>query len=230
MVENHTSLRICLERLDVNDRDALMDTTTLITYMVIVIGLFVVPGPAVILVITRAVQGGRKIGIMTGLGIATGDMIHTLSAAVGLSAILMTSAVAFNVIKWVGAAYLLYIGVRAFLSKAGNQASIQLPPVRPGAAYVQAVGAEVLNPKTAMFFLAFLPQFVHPESGSTFMQFMTLGSILAAMSIVYTTSIVLTIGPLSRLMSRLGSVRRWEGKIVGTIFVSLGLRVALQQQ
>jgi threonine/homoserine/homoserine lactone efflux protein len=207
-----------------------MDTATLITYMVIVIGLLVVPGPAVLLVITRAVQGGRKIGIMTGLGIASGDMIHAFSAAVGLSAVLITSALAFNVIKWAGAAYLVYIGLRAFFGMAGGKNSVRLVPVKAGAAYIQAVGAEVLNPKTAMFFLAFLPQFVHPETGSTFVQFMTLGSILAAMSIVYTTTIVLTIGPLSRLFSKLAAIRRWEGKIIGAVFVSLGLKVALQQQ
>jgi threonine/homoserine/homoserine lactone efflux protein len=207
-----------------------MDTATLVTYMVIVIGLLVVPGPAVLLVITRAVQGGRKIGIMTGLGIASGDMIHAFSAAVGLSAVLITSSLAFNVIKWAGAAYLVYIGLRAFFGAAGGKNSVRLVPVKPGAAYIQAVGAEVLNPKTAIFFLAFLPQFVHPETGSTFVQFMTLGSILAAMSIVYTTTIVLTIGTLSRLFSKLATIRRWEGKIIGAVFVSLGLKVALQQR
>ena len=90
-------------------------------------------------VIARAVQGGRNIGIMTGLGIASGDLIHTLSAAVGLSAVLMTSALAFNVIKWVGVAYLVYIGLRAFFSKAGSENSIRLVPVKAGAAYIQAV-------------------------------------------------------------------------------------------
>lgn len=207
-----------------------MDTATLITYVVIVIGLLVVPGPAVLLVITRAAQGGRKIGIMTGIGIASGDMIHTLSAAVGLSTVLMTSALAFNVIKWVGAAYLVYIGLRAFFSAVGTEKNVRLVPVKAGTAYIQAVGAEVLNPKTAMFFLAFLPQFVHPETGTSFVQFMTLGFILVAMSIIYTTTIVLTIGSLSRLFSKLAAVRRWEGKIIGTIFVSLGLKVALQQR
>jgi threonine/homoserine/homoserine lactone efflux protein len=207
-----------------------VDGSELFTYVVIVIGLFLVPGPAVLLVITRAIQGGRKIGIMTGLGIASGDLVHTLSAALGLSAILMTSSLAFNCVKWLGAAYLVYLGIRAFMAKPGNEAELRLAPVRPGAAYIQAVGAELLNPKTALFFLAFLPQFVHPAAGSTFMQFLILGSILASMSIVYTTVIVLTIRPLSRLFTKLARLRKWEGKIIGTIFVSLGLKIALQQQ
>lgn len=207
-----------------------MEISELFTYVIIVIGLFLVPGPAVLLVITRALQGGRKIGIMTGLGIASGDLLHTLSAALGLSAILMTSSLAFNCVKWIGAAYLVYLGIRAFMAKPGQSTDIKLAPLKPGAAYIQAVGAEVLNPKTALFFLAFLPQFVHPASGSTFLQFLILGSILASMSIVYTTSIVLTIRPLSRLFVKLSPLRKWEGKIIGTLFVSLGLKIAIQQR
>jgi threonine/homoserine/homoserine lactone efflux protein len=153
-----------------------------------------------------------------------------LSAALGLSAILMTSSLAFNCVKWIGAAYLVYLGIRAFMAKPGQSTDITLAPLRPRAAYIQAVGAEVLNPKTALFFLAFLPQFVHPASGSTFLQFLILGSILASMSIVYTTSIVLTIRPLSRLLVKLSPLRKWEGKIIGTLFVSLGLRIAIQQR
>ena len=208
----------------------MFDYNTLITYVIIVIGLFLVPGPAVLLVITRTLQGGRKIGIMTGLGIATGDLIHTLCAALGLSALLMTSSIAFNVVKILGACYLIYLGVRAFLSAPGTSSQPTLTPVRPAAAYVQAVGAEVMNPKTAIFFLSFLPQFVHSESDSAFAQFTTLGVILASLSIVYTSSIVMAIRPLSRMFKKLSIFKKWEGKIIGTIFCSLGVKVALQQQ
>ncbi|MNX87915.1 Leucine efflux protein [compost metagenome] len=208
----------------------MFDSATLITYVIIVIGLFLVPGPAVLLVITRTIQSGRKIGIMTGLGIASGDLIHTLCAALGLSALLMTSAVAFNVVKILGACYLIYIGIRAFLSKPGGTESSIPPTVKPTTAYVQAVGAEVMNPKTAIFFLSFLPQFVHAQSSSAFTQFMVLGTILASMSIIYTSTIVMTTRPLSRAFTKLSVLKRWEGKIIGTIFCSLGIKVALQQQ
>nr|WP_236841325.1 LysE family translocator [Brevibacillus formosus] len=93
----------------------MFDWTTMGAFLAVVIGLFLIPGPAVLLTATRTVQGGRKAGIMAGLGIATGDFIHTIFAAVGLSAILMTSAWAFNLVKFVGAAYLVYLGVRACL-------------------------------------------------------------------------------------------------------------------
>jgi threonine/homoserine/homoserine lactone efflux protein len=201
----------------------MLDLSTLGTFVAVVLGLFLIPGPAVLLVLTRTVHGGRKAGILTGLGIAAGDFIHTLGAAVGLSALLMTSALAFN------AAYLVYLGIRALREK---QASAHLPaaiaPVSASKAFFQAIPAEVLNPKTALFFLAFLPQFVRPEHGSSFLQFTTLGLIFVGMSALYTTLIVLTIRPLGKLVKRLTWLSRWQNKIIGVLFISLGLRVAMQ--
>jgi len=200
------------------------------TYIAVVIGLFLIPGPAVLLVVTRTLQGGRKVGILSGLGIASGDLIHTLGAALGLSALLMTSALAFNVVKVVGACYLIYLGVRAFLAKPSTAAKPVLTQVTPTKAFVQAVAAEVLNPKTAIFFLAFLPQFIHPESGSPLVQFAALGLIFSALSVAYTSLIVISIRPLSQRLKGLSKLRQWEGKIVGTLFMSLGLKVAFQHR
>lgn len=208
----------------------MFDLATLVSYVAVVIGLFLIPGPAVLLVITRTVQGGRKAGIATGLGIATGDLIHTLSAALGLSAILMTSALAFDVVKMAGACYLIYLGVRAFFAQSGSTARTALADVTLPQAFVQAVGAEVLNPKTALFFLAFLPQFIHPESGSSLSQFALLGLIFSGLSAAYTSIISLTIRPLSHWVKGLGGLRRWEGKIIGTLFITLGVKVAFQQR
>ncbi len=208
----------------------MFELASIVTYVAVVIGLFLIPGPAVLLVITRTVQGGRKVGIATGLGIASGDLIHTLSAALGLSAILMTSALAFNVVKIAGACYLIYLGARAFFAKSSTTVRTQLPDVSSTQAYFQAVGAEVLNPKTAIFFLAFLPQFIHPESGSSLSQFAVLGLIFSGLSAIYTSLISISIRPLSQLIKGLSRLRRWEGKIIGTLFVALGVKVAFQQQ
>jgi len=208
----------------------MFELAPVMTYVAVVIGLFLIPGPAVLLVITRTLQGGRKVGISTGLGIATGDLIHTLCAALGLSAILMTSAVAFNVVKIVGACYLIYLGVRAFLAKPDATTRANLAPVTSTQAFFQAVGAEVLNPKTAIFFLAFLPQFIHPESGSSLAQFAVLGLIFSVLSAMYTTLISVAIRPLSRCVASLSKLRRWEGKIIGTLFMGLGLKIAFQQR
>jgi threonine/homoserine/homoserine lactone efflux protein len=211
----------------------MLDLPTLGTFVVVVLGLFLIPGPAVLLVLTRTAHGGRRAGILTGLGIATGDFIHTLGAAVGLSALLMTSALAFNAVKFIGAAYLFYLGVRALREKpaASPQANPQtpaLPSVSGAKAFFQAIPAEVLNPKTALFFLAFLPQFVRAEHGSTFAQFIRLGLIFVGMSALYTTLLVLTIRPLGKLVKRLTWLTRWQNRIVGVLFISLGLRVAVQ--
>lgn len=204
--------------------------STLATFVAVVLGLFLIPGPAVLLVLTRTAQGGRRTGMMTGLGIAVGDFIHTLAAAIGLSALLMTSALAFNVVKFVGAAYLLYLGVCALREKPSDPALPQVAVVAPAKAFWLAIPAEVLNPKTALFFLAFLPQFVHPQQGSTFLQFATLGLLFVTMSISYTSLIVLMAGSLARFAKRLSWLGRWQGKIIGTIFISLGLKIAIQQR
>ena len=208
----------------------MFDPATLGTFVAVVIGLFLVPGPAVLLVVSRTVQGGRRVGVMTGLGIAAGDFVHTLFAAIGLSAVLMTSALAFGVVKYVGAAYLIYLGIRAVREKPGDPALPAVAPVTPRRAFLQAIPAELLNPKTALFFLAFMPQFVHPERGSTFAQFAVLGLVFVVLSSLYSTLLALSIRPLGRLVGRLSWLRRWQGKIVGTIFIALGLKVAAQQR
>jgi threonine/homoserine/homoserine lactone efflux protein len=208
----------------------MFDFSTLVTFVGVVLGLFLIPGPAVLLTLTRAAQSGRRAGVMTGVGIASGDLIHTLGTALGLSALLMTSALAFNVIKYVGAGYLIYLGVRAFLERPSDPTLPRVSSVSVGKAYLQALGTEVLNPKTALFFLAFLPQFVRPERGSSLMQFLVLGLIFVVLSITYTTVLALSVRPLLRYAGRLSWLRRWQGKIVGTIFVGLGVRVALQRQ
>ncbi|MBM7586053.1 threonine/homoserine/homoserine lactone efflux protein [Bacillus pakistanensis] len=204
--------------------------STLSAFVVIVLGLFLIPGPAVFLTITRTVQSGRKAGIVTGLGIATGDFIHTLFAAVGLSAILMTSALAFNFIKFAGVAYLLYLGIRAILEKPKDP---RLPKVSSGttfSSYGQAILIEVLNPKTSLFFLAFLPQFVHPSHGASFFQFLILGLIFVLLGAIYTTFIAMSVRLLSRMVKRISWLGRWSGKVVGVIYIGLGLKVAFQSR
>lgn len=207
----------------------MLDLASLGAFVAVVLGLFIIPGPAVLLVVTCTAQGGRKAGVMTGLGIATGDFLHTTFAAIGLSAVLMTSALAFTIIKLAGAFYLVYLGVRAVLAKQSSPASVSLISISPLKAYLQAVPTEVLNPKTAIFFLAFMPQFVDQERGSVFFQFASLGLIFVAMSSVYTTLVALSVRPLGRLLGRLSWLSRWQGKIVGAVLIALGLKVAVQQ-
>ncbi|MFM2085843.1 MAG: hypothetical protein RLZZ237_712 [Pseudomonadota bacterium] len=208
----------------------MFELASLASFTAVVLGLFLIPGPAVLLVFTRTAQGGRSVGIMTGMGIACGDFIHAMAAAVGLSTILMTSALAFNIVKLVGAAYLLWLGVQAFREKTGDaEADPASPAITATQAFLQAVPAEVFNPKTALFFLAFMPQFVHPERGSVFLQFTVLGLIFVLLSALYSGLLVMCVRPLGRVLGKLAWLNRWKGKIVGTIFIGLGLKVAVQQ-
>lgn len=208
----------------------MFELSTLTTFVAVVLGLFLIPGPAVLLVLTRTMQGGRKTGILTGLGIASGDFVHALAAAVGLSALLMTSALAFSAVKLIGAGYLIYLGIKALRAPPADPTLPNVPSVSAAKAFWQAIPAEVLNPKTALFFLAFLPQFVHPEHGSTFAQFTVLGLIFVVLSAAYTTLIVISIRPLAHIVKRVRWLGRWQGKIIGSIFIALGLKVAAQHR
>ena len=208
----------------------MIDASTLLTYVSVVLGLFLIPGPAVLLVLARATAGGRRIGIATGLGIAGGDLIHTLMAAFGLSAVLMTSAWAFSAVKYAGAAYLIVLGIRALVERSDD---LHVAPSRlmdAPRAFRQAVLAEALNPKTALFFLAFLPQFVRPAQGSVVMQFLVLGLIFVAMSAGFTSLVALAAGQVSRWLHRNRRIGRWQGRAVGTIFIALGARLAFQER
>ena len=208
----------------------MLTLSTLSAFVIIVFGLFLIPGPAVLLIATRTAQSGRKAGIIAGLGIATGDIIHTLFAAIGLSAILMTSSLAFTIVKIVGAVYLIYLGIRAILEKPADPQLPNHSPKKTSNTYSQAILIEVLNPKTALFFLAFLPQFVHPEQGSSFLQFLILGFIFVLLGVLYTTFVAMSVQLLGRLVKRMSWIGRWSNKMVGVIYIGLGLKVAIQSR
>lgn len=210
--------------------DAMTDFSTLAGFVVVVLGLFLIPGPAVLLVFSRTIEGGRTVGIATGLGIAVGDLVHTLCAAIGLSALLMTSALAFSVVKYLGAAYLFYLGVRALMAKSQVAAMPSVAPISAGRAFLEAIPAEVLNPKTALFFLAFLPQFVQPGAGSVFAQCMALGLIFVALSALYTSGLALSVKPLGKALKRFSWLSRWQSQAIGSIYIALGVKVAFQER
>ncbi|WP_298820812.1 LysE family translocator [uncultured Roseibium sp.] len=208
----------------------MIEPTILLTYVIIVLGFVFIPGPATLLTVTRATTSGAKAGIATGAGIAVGDVIHTLLAVLGLSAIIATSAVLFNVIKYLGAAYLIYLGVKALMARSNNLTDIKIPAVTPGTAFRQAVYAELLNPKTALFFLSFLPQFVQPENGMVFLQLIILGLIFVAFGLISTVVFAVSAGVLGDYLKKNPAVVKWQNNVVGLIFVSMGVRLALQEK
>lgn len=209
----------------------MIDWTTLITYIAIVLGFVFIPGPATLLTVARATSSGTRVGIATGAGVAAGDVIHTFMAIVGISAIIAASATLFSVVKYLGAAYLVYLGIQAILSKTpADPAATRALPITAQKAFRQAILAEVLNPKTALFFLAFLPQFVRPENGSVALQLTILGIIFVLLGLLSCVIFAVSAGSLGSYLRRNPVVLKWQGKIVGGIYCVLGVRLALQER
>jgi threonine/homoserine/homoserine lactone efflux protein len=188
------------------------------------------PGPGILYVLARSIQGGSREGVRSAFGNSQGASLHVLAAAVGLSALLMASAVAFTVVKLIGAAYLIYLGARALweLRKGSGGQPVDAPRKR-GSAVLQGFISEVFNPKTAMFFLAFLPQFVHPGQGSTTMTFLLLGFIFVAFTLGADLLVVAFAGPLSARLARNPRWWRRQQMASGTTLIGLGGALALSQ-
>ncbi len=209
----------------------MIDQTTFVTYVAIVLGFVFIPGPATLLTVARATTSGTRVGIATGAGITAGDIVHTFLAVVGISAIIATSAFLFSVIKYLGAAYLVYLGIKAIIERAPTSlgGKGQMPITAPQA-FRQAILAEILNPKTALFFLAFLPQFVKPENGSVVVQLTIFGMLFAFIGLFSTIVFAVGAGGLGSFLRRNPTVLKWQGKIVGSIYCALGLRLALEER
>ena len=208
----------------------MIDWTTLITYNAIVLGFVFIPGPATLLTVARATSSGTKVGIATGVGIAAGDAVHTFMAIIGISAVIAASATLFSIVKYVGAAYLVYLGIQAILAKTPSDPTARALPVTAQKAFRQAILAEVLNPKTALFFLAFLPQFVRPENGSVALQLMVLGIVFVLLGLLSTVVFAVSAASLGNFLRRNPVVLKWQGKVVGGIYCALGVRLALQER
>ena len=172
----------------------MIEPTALVAYTLIVLGFVFIPGPATLLTVARATSSGTGVGIATGAGIAAGDIVHTLMAVIGLSAVIATSALLFSAIKYAGAAYLIYIGIRTILSKAPSEPTRATLPITATRAFRQAMLAEILNPKTALFFLAFLPQFIRPENGLVPLQLSILGGLFVLLGLFSTPTSTLSWG------------------------------------
>jgi threonine/homoserine/homoserine lactone efflux protein len=200
------------------------DPATLAVFCVASLALAVVPGPAVLYIVTRSVDQGRAAGVVSALGIATGGLVHAFAATVGLSALLASSATAFAVVKYAGAAYLVLLGVMRLLRRDEEQVVGQPRPRRR--LYRDGVVVNVLNPKTALFFLAFLPQFVDPNGTAAAAQIFALGLIFVAIALASDSLWAVTAGTLGGLLRQSRAylaVRRW---VSGTVFVVLGLSAA----
>ncbi|KAJ57543.1 lysine transporter LysE [Actibacterium mucosum KCTC 23349] len=208
----------------------LIESSVLVTYCLVVLGFVFIPGPATLLTLARATTSGTKVGIATGAGITAGDFLHTLMAVIGISAIIAASATLFAIVKSIGAGYLVYLGIRAILDRSPADLGQGRGRITARLAFRQAILAEVLNPKTALFFLAFLPQFVAPENGSVVGQLLVLGLVFAMIGFFSTIVYSVAAGGLGNILRRNPTVLRWQGKVVGCIYCGLGIRLALQER
>jgi threonine/homoserine/homoserine lactone efflux protein len=173
-----------------------------------------------------AIKGGSKDGVLAALGLEFGTVFHTFAASLGLSAILATSATAFTIIKLAGAVYLLFLGVRHLIEKKVPVQSRAPNAQSPAQVLAQATATGVLNPKVALFFLAFLPQFVRSDRGATMIQFLILGGIFSFVGFVGDSLIAITTGYLGNFLNRNRRVDQWRERITGTILIGIGARLA----
>lgn len=189
--------------------------------------LAVAPGPGMLYVLARTLAGGRREGVLSALGTFLGGLVHVIAAATGLSIVLATSAVAFAAVKYAGAAYLIYLGVRMIVS-ARHDADLALPSaqVRRNPLW-QGVATEVLNPKTAIFFLAFIPQFVVRTHGAVFWQFILLGTISVALNTSCDIVVTLMAAPIGARLRSSAALRRRQGTATGLTLIGLGAYVAV---
>jgi threonine/homoserine/homoserine lactone efflux protein len=198
-------------------------------------GLFVVaslvllltPGPAVLYIVARSVQQGRTAGLVSVVGIHLGSIVHIIAAAVGLSALLVSSALAFAVMKYLGAAYLIWMGVRTLMAKAPDPETPEIEAKSLHRAFRDGFVVNLLNPKTAIFFLSFLPQFVDPARGSVHWQILTLGLTFMGLGIVSDGMFALVAGGAGdfiRRSQRIQCLLRW---LSGVSYVGLGVSAAI---
>lgn len=198
-----------------------------------------VPGPDTVLVMSRAAAHGFRVGSAAALGVGAGVFIHVLAAALGLSALLATSAAAFTVVKWMGAAYLVFLGLQMLLVRCpkpgkegrhGNDAEMTVKETTLRQVFLQGLVTNVLNPKVALFFLAFVPQFISADASSTAMAFLFLGSIFNLNSIGWSHMLAWVAAEGGRRVRLPARTLTWLNRGIGGIFVGFGLRLLLSQR
>lgn len=205
--------------------DSVLSNTNLALFIPAVLALILTPGPVVLYIITRSVDQGRKAGFVSVLGLEIGNLFHVFAAAFGLSAILLSSSLAFDVVKYAGAAYLIYLGIRKLREPdvTGEQ-TVQHDSLRR--IFLQGIVIAILNPKTALFFFAFLPQFVDTSKNDVTLQILALGLIVVTLAIITDTLYALMAGTAGRWLR--GNLRylRFQRRFSGTVYIGLGITAA----
>jgi len=209
----------------------MFDSTRIFLFLTAALLLAVAPGPGMLYVLARSLAGGKREGVLSAFGTFLGGMVHVLAAALGVSIILAKSAVAFATVKYVGAAYLCFLGIRMILdARREERTPDTIPASKPARNPLwQGVATEVLNPKTALFFLSFIPQFVNRGSGHVFLQFVALGTISVVLNTTADLIVIALAGPLGERIRSSATFRRRQRTVTGAIMIGLGTYVATSE-
>ncbi|MGH8902368.1 MAG: LysE family translocator [Egibacteraceae bacterium] len=204
--------------------------STFALFIAAALAFLVVPGPSVLYIVARSIHQGRAAGVLSALGVAGGSLVHTAAATLGLSALLLTSATAFTIVKLAGAAYLVWIGLQRLL---GRHATATDPV--PGSAtlrraFTQGMAVNILNPKTALFFLAFLPQFTDPARGPIAGQIAVLGVLLAVLGVASDGTYALVAGSAGDWLERRPRFTRTSDRAAGAVYIALGITAAFTRR
>jgi len=200
--------------------------SSLLLFVSAALVLLAIPGPAVLYVTSRSIGHGRGAGLVSALGIGVGTLLHVAAAALGLSALLMSSAIAFGAVKYLGAAYLIFLGIQKILHEESIVSSEQSTRIQLSRIFGQGIVVNVLNPKTALFFFAFLPQFVDISRGKVAGQILFLGLLFAVMGVLSDSVWALFAGTLAHALKRNTRWMRTQRYLSGGMLVSLGLATA----
>jgi threonine/homoserine/homoserine lactone efflux protein len=209
------------------------ETSTLALFAVAAVTLLVIPGPAVLYIVTRSVDQGRAAGLASVCGVHVGTLLHVAAAALGLSALLVSSATAYHTVRWLGAAYLIWLGARRLLARDEDGPGSGAGPgpgsrrVGLGRVFAQGVVVNVLNPKTALFFFAFLPQFVDTTRGSVPFQVVVFGVAFVLLGLVSDGTYAVAASAGARWLRRRPGVARTSRLVSGGVLISLGVTTAL---
>jgi threonine/homoserine/homoserine lactone efflux protein len=195
-------------------------------FITAVLILVFIPGPNTLYIVARSIQQGRKAGIVSSLGVQIGTLFHILAAAFGLSALLLSSALAFNVVKYTGAVYLLYLGIKTLLSNEKPEPNEEIQKAGLSRVFYQGVIVNLLNPKTALFFFAFLPQFVDPERGALAVQIIFLGVVLMVLGALSDISYALAAGSIGNWLRGNAKFLRAQRYFAGSVYIGLGAATA----
>ena len=202
------------------------DNTTLGVFVAASLILLLTPGPAVLYIIARSIDQGRLAGVVSSLGLSVGAMVHVLAAGLGVSAILASSTLAFNVLRYAGAAYLIYLGIKTL--SAPDESMLRAHVARRGlrGAFAQGIWVNLLNPKAALFSVAFLPQFIDVERGSPLFQLLSLAGIFLVLALMTDTFYAMLAGTLGSWLREHRGFRRGQRYFSGTVYIGLGLATA----